>query len=268
MRAYQPLLLIGLFACESGAASTPGKKISSPAFEIDARARVVRRDPGGTIAWATPLDEKLGGLLWDSKRVYVRHDGGVTALAAQTGTILWHAPGRDNSLGLRGDLLLGTRKGWVIGRAVLTGAEVLKVRLPKGVVAGLPQGDDWVYLSGKDVVRLAPGHKPRWRTPLGERGGFGAGGLAEVAGDLVVFQYHSFSDSGVDVLRLNAVTGRRVWRASCPPLGVDHSEYYHHAEVTVEGERLRVTSEGASGTFVEWLDLRTGKRLKRTVSKK
>ena len=259
--AWTVLLLL----CTPAAASTPGRRIGSPAFEIDAQAgRVVRRDEGGTIAWATPLDEKLGGLLWDSKRVYVRHEGGVTALAAQTGTILWHAPGRDNSLGLRGDLLLGTRKGWVIGRAVLTGAEVLKARLPKGVVAGLPQGDDWVFLSDKDVVRLSPAGKPRWRTPLG---GIRGGGLVEVEKDVVAFLYCPASDSGVDVLRLNATSGRVVWQSRCDSLGVDHCEYYHDAAVTVAGGRLLVTSQGAYGRFVEELNLKTGKRLRRTETK-
>jgi outer membrane protein assembly factor BamB len=120
----------------------------------------------------------------------------------------------------------------------------------------------------KEVVRVRPGKKG-WATPLGEGYGLKGGGLVEVdGGDVVAFSYGPISDSGVRLTRLNAATGKVVWRANCAPLGVPHSRYWHTAAAIVEGDRLRVTSWGAAGTFVEVLDLQTGKQLRRTRSKR
>src|SRR5262249_55818262 len=142
-----------------------GGKIGPPKFEIDAKAgQVVRRDTAGKILWSARLDGELGGgsepqLLYDAKRVYVRHRGGVTALSAQTGIVLWHVEGRQDRLLLHGDHLLTTRDTgrdrWAISRAVTTGAELFKFRLPEKIVAGLPLGQDRVLLSEWDVVRLS-----------------------------------------------------------------------------------------------------------------
>jgi outer membrane protein assembly factor BamB len=267
---WLPSLLIALFACGPVAASTPGRK-SGPRFEIDAQGRVVRLDTAGKTEWAARLNGKLGGrepqLLWDVKRLYVRHNDGVTALAARTGVVLWHEKGINGQLALCSHLLLSTRDSCVTARAVSTGAEVWKYRLPKGVVAGFPWGEDWVFLQGEEVVRLSPGGKPCWRTEVKELAWFSGGGLLEAGGDLVAFAYGPHSGGGVDVARLNAATGRVVWRARCSRLGVGHSRYFHEAAVTVEGDHLRVTSESSYGTFVEVLDLKTGKRLKRTERK-
>jgi hypothetical protein len=87
-------------------------------------------------------------------------------------------------------------------------------------------------------------------------------------GDLVAFLYCGIADSGVEVMRLNSATGKVVWRADCAPLGVKHSAYQHEATVAAEGDALRVTSRGSSGTFVEVLDLGSGRQLERTVSKR
>jgi outer membrane protein assembly factor BamB len=260
--------LLILFACGPVVASTPGSVAGPPRYEIDAKGRVVRVDAGGKIEWAARLDGKLAGkepqLLWDAKRVYVRHNDCVTALAAQTGVVLWHEKGINGRLALSGQLLLSTYDRCVTARAVTTGAEVWRFQLPKGVMAALPQGNDWVFLGNKDVVRLSPGGKPRWRTPLG---GIRGGGLVEVEKDVVAFLCSPASDSGVDVVRLNAASGRVVWQTRCDSLGVEHSQYSHDAAVTVAGGRLLVTSQGAYGRFVEELNLTTGKRLRRTERK-
>jgi hypothetical protein len=96
----------------------------------------------------------------------------------------------------------------------------------------------------------------------------GNGGLVEVpGGGVVAFSYGSGFDSGVNVVRLDLATGKVVWWVRCASLGVEHSKYRHQAAVVVEGDRLRVTSEASGGTFVEELDLKTGKRLKRTETK-
>jgi outer membrane protein assembly factor BamB len=272
------ILLIGLFAGNSGPVSQPATEPATPRFEMDPNAgQVVRRDAGGKPRWSVPLHRVLRGavpssLLWDAKRVYVRHNRGVTALSATTGIVLWHSEGPSDRLVLSGDLLLATADSgggrWLTGRAVLTGAEVRKLRLPAGAITGLPSGEDWVFVGDQGVVRLAPGDKPRWRTPLEGQGRLDEGGLVEVGGgDVGAFLYGRIHDSGVQVVRLNPATGKTVWRARCAPLGVGHSQYWHHVTVTAEGDRLRVISEAAGGTFVELLDLRTGRQVKRTVSK-
>jgi hypothetical protein len=71
----------------------------------------------------------------------------------------------------------------------------------------------------------------------------------------------------VQIMRLDPTKGKVVWRVSCAPLGVDHSAYSHRANVTVEDGHIKVNSRGSSGTFVEYLDLETGRQLKRDSSK-
>ncbi len=61
----------------------------------------------------------------------------------------------------------------------------------------------------------------------------------------------------MQLMRLNAAD-KVVWRRYCAGLGVAHSEYSHHAKLAVEGNRIRVTSKGSEGSFVEILDLRNG----------
>jgi outer membrane protein assembly factor BamB len=268
----QAVLLTVVFVASAGTASPQGDEPGSPGFEIDLKGgKIVRRDPGGRIRWSTRLRGDLGGPrvpppVWDAKQVYVRHNDGVTALSATTGIMLWHSEGpKDHLLASRGLLLAAEHADdsrWLTGRTVLTGAEVFRFRLPAEVVAGLPQGEDHVFLKEREVVRLSPGGKPRWTTAL-ECHPAAEGGVVEVGGDLVAFLYCGIADSGVQVVRLNAATGKVAWRAQCDHLGVEHSKYRHEAAVVVEGDRLRVTSVGSSGTFVEVLDLRSGKQLQR-----
>ena len=136
------------------------------------------------------------------------------------------------------------------------------------VVAGLRQGKDRVFVTSHDVARLTADHKARWVVPFEDPEWIVGGGLVEVrGGDLLAFLYSEAADSGVQLMRLNAA-GKVVWRRYCRGLGVAHSEYSHHAKVAVEGNSVCVTSKGSEGTFVELLDLQTGKQLKRTVSKR
>jgi hypothetical protein len=155
------------------------------------------------------------------------------------------------------------------GNAILIDRQgKVRHRFNRQVVAGLVQGKGRVFLTSRDVVRLSADEKALWVRPFKRREWTAGGGMLEVGGDLVAFLYGRISDSGVQLVCLNGETGKVVWRAECAPLGVGHSQYSHDAEVKVEGNRLRVTSRGSSGTFVELLDLQTGKRLKRTVSKR
>jgi outer membrane protein assembly factor BamB len=266
-------LLILLFAGGSGLALPQAVRPDPPSFAID-KGYVVRRDDG-QVRWSTRLGPapdvlRPPHLVWDAKRVYVRHSDGVTALSTATGIILWHSPGPNDRLLVSRGRLLATeeaedRNRWVIARTVTTGAEVCRFRLPQGAIAGLPWGPDRLILTDRDVVRLSPS-KVAWVTSHGDRDWLGGGGLIEVGGDVVAFLYCPIADSGVLLVRLNAATGKVVWRARCAPLGVDHSKYRHDATVAVEGERLRVNSWGSYGTFLEVLDVRTGKRLKRAAT--
>ena len=76
------------------------------------------------------------------------------------------------------------------------------------------------------------------------------------------FRYGEFWDSGVEVDRVK--NGKVVWRAFVEPLGVEHSKYLHQATVSVEGNFVKIHSEGSSGSIIEQRDIKTGRVLKRT----
>jgi outer membrane protein assembly factor BamB len=138
-------------------------------------------------------------------------------------------------------------------------------RFHRQVVAGRVQGEDRVFLTSTDVVRLSADDQVVWAVPFAGGEWIAGGGLLELeGGDLLAFLYGCISDSGVQVTRLDPATGKAVWQAGCAPLGVTHSEYDHRVRVAVEGSRVRVTSRGSGGTFVEVLDLGSGRQLRRT----
>jgi hypothetical protein len=123
----------------------PGKTKTAPTeIAIEKDNLVVKRDGSGKLIWSTTLEGGLGRhrdphLLADSARVYVSHGDGVTALEEKTGRVLWHTVGPSDRLCLSGNLLLaadctggeaGVEGRWVTARAVASGKEVFKVRLP------------------------------------------------------------------------------------------------------------------------------------------
>ena len=106
--------------------------------------------------------------------------------------------------------------------------------------------------------------KKRWAIPFQEAEWLAGGGLLRLpGGDVLAFLYGGISDSGVQVLRLDPVAGKAVWQARCAPLGVFHSKYRHRATATIEGDQVEVTSRGSFGMFVETLDLKTGRQIRR-----
>jgi outer membrane protein assembly factor BamB len=138
-------------------------------------------------------------------------------------------------------------------------------RFDRQVVAGLRQGDFRLILTSTALVRVTIDDQVRWKLRL-DNWFKGDGGLVELpGGDVLVFRYSRYSDTGVEVLRVNASSGDKVWDVDCPGLGVTHSKYGHRASVGVRGGKVYVTSRGSSGTFVESLDPETGLQLKRTV---
>jgi outer membrane protein assembly factor BamB len=144
-----------------------------------------------------------------------------------------------------------------------------KVRheLKRQVIAGTRRGDDLVLLTSTDIVCLSSADKVRWTTKVRDHQWIAGGGLVPLGKEeALAFRYGCISDSGVDVLRLNLVTGKTVWQTHCAELGVGHSKYRHEATVVVEGgDKVQVTSEASGGTFIEVLELRTGKQRSRTL---
>jgi hypothetical protein len=86
-------------------------------------------------------------------------------------------------------------------------------------------------------------------------------------GGLLEFRYCATADSGVDLRRLDHQDGNVLWEQAVAPLGVGHSEYQHEVFVWIEGTTLKVVSRGYGGTFVERLDLDSGKSLARSAKK-
>jgi hypothetical protein len=125
-------------------------------------------------------------------------------------------------------------------------------------------GGDRFALTDCDVVRLSEAGEVRWFIPFPEREWLAGGNFVTLPdGGLAAFLYCHISDSGVQLLRFDPATGERLWTTQCPGLGVMHSAYHHEAVVAPEGDNLRVTSRGSSGTFVEVIDARDGRRVSR-----
>jgi hypothetical protein len=136
--------------------------------------------------------------------------------------------------------------------------------LERTVLDGRVVGKDRVFLTTHKVVRVGADGKEIWAIPLDTPDRLEDGRLVDVPGDgLLCFRYCPISDSGVKLMRFEPRTGKKLWTADCAPLGVSHSEYLHQAAVALDGQQVRVTSRASSGSFVELLDLQTGKRLGR-----
>lgn len=133
------------------------------------------------------------------------------------------------------------------------------------VLAVVQVGADRLFLTSADVRRITPDDRTVWLTPFEGRRVSAGGGITEArGGDFLAYLYGTISNSGVRVVRIDAASGTVRWEASCKGLsGVTHSEYYHSATAEWLGDQLRVISRGSAGNFVERLDGRTGKSLRR-----
>jgi hypothetical protein len=152
----------------------------------------------------------------------------------------------------KGDTLLIDRTGKV------------RHRLDDPLVDARRQGDDLLLLTATEVARVAADGRRRWSVAFPRRQAAAGGQLLELpGGDVLAYLFGCLSDSGVQVVRLGEA-GKAVWRVRCAGLGVLHSEYQHEAKVAVEGGRLKVTSVGSSGSWVEVLDLKSGRQVERT----
>src|SRR3954465_9837839 len=61
-------------------------------------------------------------------------------------------------------------------------------------------------------------------------------------GDWIVYRFHSFSDSGARVSRMDAKMTDLRWREQCESLGVPHTKYRHHIDVDIVDQKVKVTS--------------------------
>lgn len=121
---------------------------------------------------------------------------------------------------------------------------------------------DRIVVTSKDVLRISPEDEVRWTVAFPWQGLAEGRILRLQSGDLIVALYHPISDSGVELMRLHPITGNQNWDTYCQPLGVTHSDYSHHVNVEVAGDRLRVIGRGEAA-FVEILDIATGVQLNR-----
>jgi hypothetical protein len=137
-------------------------------------------------------------------------------------------------------------------------------RFDHQVITGRLVGTDRVFLTSHEAVCCDASDKVLWTLAFRSPEWIASGGLVTLeTGDLLAFLYGRISDSGVQVIRLNPKTGKQVWQTQCAGLGVPHSKYHHWANVRVDGDRMKVTSRASGGTFVEYLDLASGRQLKR-----
>jgi hypothetical protein len=231
----------------------------------------------------TALDAHTGKVLWQSPgpgnclflkgELLLAADGAtVQARAVATGAEVFkiHLPARAfdpcpiaEVAGLF--LVQATEKPGGKGAAFLLDRQgQIRHRLERQVVAGLRRESDLILLTSTDVVRLSPDDNIRWAIAFEQHQWLAGGDLAELpGGDLLAFRHGCINDSGVDLIRLNPSAGKVVWKSHCAGLGVGHSAYEHKAQVAIERRKLRVTSQGSYGTFVEWLDLGSGQHLER-----
>jgi outer membrane protein assembly factor BamB len=144
----------------------------------------------------------------------------------------------------------------------------VRFEFDRQVIAGTRQGNDYVFLTSTDIVRVSPGGKTSWRIPLESDFGEGGGLISLPGGDVVAFRYGVIEDSGVQVLRFRPADGSVPWNRLCDGLGVPHSMYRHKATAAIERDTVLVISRGSGGNFTEQLDLSSGRQLRRAVHRR
>lgn len=122
---------------------------------------------------------------------------------------------------------------------------------------------DLLVFTDKRVALYEDTGRVKWaRAPLADT--FVAGNdVIELGGDLLIGNFGRISDSGLDVVRLDAASGAVRWETKVPGLGVAHSQYLHVAYLDVSSAKVYAVSQGAAGSFFERLDLATGTRERR-----
>lgn len=141
-------------------------------------------------------------------------------------------------------------------------------RCPAQIYDGRRYGEERVFLTQKGLVRVSADGRELWETSFKR---FDIGGFAlrttlidVPGGDLLAYRYRCNLDSDVEITRFDPKTGTTRWAGKCVGFHkVNRDKYFQVVTVAVEGERLRVTSQGYDGSFVEFIDLKTGESLQR-----
>ena len=120
------------------------------------------------------------------------------------------------------------------------------------IISGLPEKNGTVFLTSHELEFIGAAGQG-WLTPFAGREWLAGGTILRFPdGDLIASLYGSISDSGARIMRVDPKTGRPRWEIQAAPLGVPHSEYYHHVTVSMREGILRIDSHGSYGDFTEF----------------
>jgi outer membrane protein assembly factor BamB len=246
---------------------TDGHRVYVKQFE-----GVTALDAGtGEVAWQVPIPCACFRLSGDL--LVLAHGPQVVCLAVASGAEVFRLslPADpelrpvfiDETTGLF--LVQGRAAGFEHAAFLIDRAGKIRHRLLRQVLCVLSVGPDRVFLTSADVRRVSADDRTVWSAPFESPESNAGGGILEApGGDLVAFVYCRIANSGVQVMRVDPLTGEDRWQVTCRGLaGVMHSEYRHDATAEWVGDRLRVISKGSAGAFVEWFDGRTGERVRR-----
>jgi len=145
---------------------------------------------------------------------------------------------------------------------------LVQLKFDRFVISGVKRPAGRLFLTSHDVTLTSDEGKIAWSLPFSDPQWIADGGLLRLPdGDWMAFIFCQIANSGVEVIRFNPDTGRKMWETDCAPLpNVTHSKYEHTATVTMRGSRVTVNSQGSAGTFVEVLSAATGTQISRQVT--
>jgi hypothetical protein len=258
------------------------------------RALVALNDTTGKEVWrvAKGCAQLLAGekfllaLLTDTTADTVRLE--VVAFAYESGLAIFRIPVGERG-GIERLFLSGPRYGismgpsWDIGHdgQVLRKPAVTKLFLPDGhIFIDVPEalhsivwGSDNLVTSGTKTVSAwnASGER-RWEVDIrkstddDERGERSVRELLLMSnGDVITCEYDPIAATDDVVRRLDGLTGKQKWEATCETPPVDHSKYLHEVYLELIDGKLVMCSQQSYAVFVEVLDPATGKQLHRWV---
>jgi hypothetical protein len=132
------------------------------------------------------------------------------------------------------------------------------------VIDAIQTNNGRAAVTSKDIIGLTTEGQIQWTTPFPYPEGMPGGGIISLPDNtLLAFIYCSASDDGVQLIRCKPDDGAIIWQAKCEGLGVAHSKYFQDVTVTADDHTVNVKSIGSFGTFLETLDLASGKQISR-----
>lgn len=155
------------------------------------------------------------------------------------------------ALGPHGVIVAGTTGGAAFAR---TGPALFAVA---GDVHGaIADSRGFCLHVGDELIAFDPVGKERWRAPLAAKWPDEVRLTSAPNGLVVLTRFRSASDTGATLQAHDPATGEIAWRRELPPLGVDHSKYWHDVATFVRGERIVVTCHASGGHWLCLIDLR------------